>query len=153
MGAAKEVKSAATTDVINQLLGEAPDALVILDADGRMVRLNTQAEKLFGFSQEELLGRKPDLLMRTHRTGRNVKRRASQVAGPKIRPIGHGLESVIRQHDGTEFPVVIDLDLIEVGSNTLISGAIQRVQPRRGREDVQALVSSKLPTMPLLGAI
>ena len=55
MGAAEQVKSAATTDAVDQLLADASDAIVILDAHGRMVRVNTRAEKLLGYSQEELL--------------------------------------------------------------------------------------------------
>lgn len=64
MGAAEQVKSAATTDAVDQLLADAPDAIVILEAHGRMgrmVRVNTRAEKLLGYSQEELLEQKPDM--------------------------------------------------------------------------------------------
>jgi PAS domain S-box-containing protein len=141
MGAARQVKDR-TTEVVDQLLADAPDATVILDADGRMVPVNTEAENMFGYCQEELLGQKPDLLMPKPRAERNVKRRPGQVARSKIRPFVHGLESVARHRDGTQFPIVIDLGLIEVGPGPLISGAIQKVQHKRREEYLQALVSA-----------
>jgi PAS domain S-box-containing protein len=54
--------------------------MVILDADGRMVQVNTEAEKLFGYDQKELLGKKFDLLMPNTRGERNVKRVRGQGA-------------------------------------------------------------------------
>jgi protein-histidine pros-kinase len=108
MGAAEQVKSAATTDAVDQLLADAPDAIVILDAHGRMVRVNTRAEKLLGYSQEDLLEQKPDMLMPRPRTGRKVKHRADEVSQPKIHPFCYGL-TIVRRRDGTEFAAVINL--------------------------------------------
>jgi PAS domain S-box-containing protein len=86
MGAAKQVRSDSTTELVDQLLADAPDAMVVLDADGRIAQVNTQAEKLFGYCQEELLGQKPDLLMPKPHGERDVKRQRRQVARSKIRP-------------------------------------------------------------------
>jgi PAS domain-containing protein len=76
MGFAKQVKSDRTTELVDQLLADAAGAMVIMGADGRIVRVNSQAEKLFGYSQAELLGQKPDLLLPWPR---NVRHRAGQV--------------------------------------------------------------------------
>jgi protein-histidine pros-kinase len=102
------VKSAATTDAVDQLLADAPDAIVILDAHGRMVRVNTRAEKLLRYSQEELLEQKPDMPMPRPRTVRKVKHRADEVSQPKIHPFFYGL-TIVRRRDGTEFAAVINL--------------------------------------------
>ena len=62
MGALAPAQPKRTSDAVNRVLEAAPDAMVVIGANGRIVRVNTQAEKLFGYSQEELLGEKPDLL-------------------------------------------------------------------------------------------
>jgi PAS domain S-box-containing protein len=79
MRAAKQMRSDLTTELVDQLFAAAADVMVVLDADGRIARINTQAEELFGYSQEELLGQKPDLLISTPRRDRNVKHRFGQV--------------------------------------------------------------------------
>jgi PAS domain S-box-containing protein len=103
------VKSQSTTQQLDQFLAATPDAMVILDADGRIVRVNTRAEKLFEYSQEELLGQKPDMLMPRPRTWRKVKQRAGEVRQPKLHPFVNGLETKVRRRDGTEFAAVVNL--------------------------------------------
>jgi PAS domain S-box-containing protein len=142
MADARQVKFARTTELIDQLLADAMDAILILDLHGRLVRINTQAEKLFGYRQEELLGQKPDLLMPKPGAKRNVNYRSGKVPRTEIRPFFHGMESVVRHRDGTEFPVVINLDLIEVGADNLISGAFQKVQHGRAGGYVHTFVEA-----------
>jgi PAS domain S-box-containing protein len=84
MPAAKQPISTRTRNVIDRLLAVAPDATVITDTDGRMVRVNANAEELLGYSQRQLLGQKPDLLMSIPSRERKVKLRGGQVARPKI---------------------------------------------------------------------
>jgi two-component system, NarL family, sensor histidine kinase DevS len=55
-----------TRRTLAKVLEAAPDAMVVMGADGKIVRVNTQAKKLFGYSQEELLGQEPDLFMPRH---------------------------------------------------------------------------------------
>ena len=55
MGAAEQ-EVAETTGAVDQLLADVPDAIVILDAHGRIVRVNTRAEKLLGYSQRGVVG-------------------------------------------------------------------------------------------------
>jgi PAS domain S-box-containing protein len=138
MGPARQREHGRTTKLIDQLLAHAPDAMVIIGADGRIVRVNTRAEKLFGYPQEELLGQKPDLLLPWPR---NVRHRAGQVARSKIRPFV--LEALVRRRDGTKFRAEICLGLLKIGSETLISSAIQDIQRERSEElDLRALVEA-----------
>jgi PAS domain S-box-containing protein len=67
---------------------------------------------------------------------------AAKVRKSKILPFGPGLESLVLHHDGTEFPVAIELGLIEAGPHTLISGTIQKVQHDRGGEYLRTLVEA-----------
>src|SRR5262249_8427703 len=102
--------------------------------------VNAKAEQLLGYSQEQLCGQKPDLLMPKQRKER---RGAGQAALPEIRPLCHGLETIVRRRDGNESPVVIDLGLLQVGADTLISSAIRKIQPEPGDElGLRALVEA-----------
>jgi PAS domain S-box-containing protein len=119
---------------VAKVLEAAPDAIVVMGADGKIVRINTQAEEMFGYSEEELVGQKPDLLMPPRRRRRDVKQRASDVSYPRPHLLGHGLEVLARRRDGTEFPVEVSLSLLEVGAETLVLGAIRDIERKRSEE-------------------
>ena len=123
-----------TGKAVAKILEAAPEAMVAMGTDGRIIRVNTQTEKMFGYSQEELLGQKPDLLMPRRRRRREVKRLASEVARPRLRPFGHGLEVMARRRDGTEFPVEVSLSFLEVGAETLILSAVRDIELKRAEE-------------------
>jgi PAS domain S-box-containing protein len=143
MDIAKAANLDQAIEAVDHLLDAVPDAMVILGADGRMIRVNAKAEKLFGYSREELLGHKPDLLMPWPRKRRNMKRRIVDVARPRMRPFGLGLEAVLRRRDGTALPVVIDLDVLKIGSDILISSAVRALRRKPSAElDLRALVEA-----------
>src|SRR5215467_15472572 len=98
MGTFDPAKLYRTDETIAQLLEAAPEAMVLMSADGRIVRVNAQTEKLFGYSQEELVGQKPDLLLPPRRLKRSgVNQRARHVAHARLRPLGDGLEVLARR--------------------------------------------------------
>jgi PAS domain S-box-containing protein len=142
MSGAKQVADDRTMELVDQVLAAAPDAMVILNGDGRMVRVNKLAEKLCGYREEELLGQKLDFLMPKPRGARNVKRRPGQAGRRKVHPFSQGLESLVHHRDGAEFPVIVNLGLIEAGTDTLISAAIQKVQRDRSVEYLRTLVEA-----------
>jgi PAS domain S-box-containing protein len=103
--------------------------------DGRIVRVNAQAEELFGYSQEELLGQKPDLLIPPRRPKRrDAKRRAGHVARQGIRRLGHDLEVLARRRDGTEFPAEISQSVLEGGAETLVLTSIRDIKRKRAED-------------------
>jgi len=79
VGAVKRAKSS-TADSIDRLLAVAPDAMIIIGADGRVTHVNTQAQKLLGYSQDQLRGQKADLLMPRLRRHRKAPGRSSCAA-------------------------------------------------------------------------
>src|SRR5215475_10686882 len=83
MGVAARLKQYKTTELVDQLIARARDPMIITQADGRIVCVNSQAEKLFGYSQAELLGQKPDMLMPRPRTKRRAKERAGHVTNSR----------------------------------------------------------------------
>jgi PAS domain S-box-containing protein len=92
----------------------------------------------FGYSQEELLGQKPDLLLPWPR---NVRHRAGQVARSQIRPFV--LEALVRRRDGIKFLVEICLGHLKIGSESLVSSTIRAIPSEPSEErDLRALVEA-----------
>src|SRR5262245_18501922 len=89
------------------LLELAPDAIVITDQAGRITIANGQAEAIFGYHRDELIGRPIEILMPERFRLRHVHHRTGYVGDPHTRPMGSRLDLVARRKDGSEFPVEI----------------------------------------------
>jgi PAS domain S-box-containing protein len=113
------------------LLEAAPDAMVIVDREGRIVLVNAQTERLFGYSRDELLGRRVECLVPERFHGRHVHDRGGFFSEPRPRPMGAGLELFAVHKDGREFPVEISLGPIETEEGLLVSSAIRDVTDRK----------------------
>src|SRR3712207_5626509 len=93
LAAQREAAGAQGTDVLFQgLLEAAPDAIVIVGGDGRIVLVNRQTEALFGFGREDLLGQPIEILVPERFRQGHVAYRDQYIADPRTRPMGHGRE-------------------------------------------------------------
>ena len=117
------------------VLESAPDAIVITSDQGRIVRLNRQAEAIFGYTREELLGEPVEILMPERFRERHPKHRAAYSPKSRPRPMGTGLELYGRRKNGGEFPVDITLSPMEITDGFLIISVIRDITDRRRTEE------------------
>ncbi|HXG00662.1 MAG TPA: PAS domain S-box protein [Bacteroidota bacterium] len=117
--------------LFQNLLEAAPDAIVIVDADGRIKLMSKQVEEMFGYRREELLGKEVEVLIPRRLRDRHPQHRMSFLQNPHVRPMGAGLELFALRKDGTEFPVEISLGPLGSGRDILISAAIRDITARK----------------------
>jgi PAS domain S-box-containing protein len=122
-----------TADILlsSNFLEAVPDAIVAVDSDGTIVQINSQTEELFGYTRDDLLGQKVEVLVpERHRPGHDEHRRGFGHA-PKVRRMGAGLELFGRRRDGSEFPVEIMLSPVSIGNGNLVLSAIRDISDQK----------------------
>jgi PAS domain S-box-containing protein len=124
-----------TEQRFRQLLESAPDAMVIVDQSGKIVLVNRQTERLFGYSRKELLGQPVEILVPERFRIRHTQQRADYVLNPEIRPIGTSRELQALHKDGSQFLAEIRLSPLGTQEGTLIISAIRDITERKRLEE------------------
>jgi PAS domain S-box-containing protein len=124
------------------LLEAAPDAMVCVDSDGQIALVNAQAERLFGYDRDELVGQPVEMLVPDTVRPVHPGHRAGYVANPQPRPMGAGQELAGRRRDGTTFPAEISLSAIGTDEGILVTAAVRDVTERRQAHENAARLAS-----------
>jgi PAS domain S-box-containing protein len=122
-------------DRFRELLEAAPDAIIEVDREGRIVLLNLVTEKMFGYSREELLGKPVELLVPESVRAGHVRHREGYWNHPATRPMGSGLALEGCRKDGTRFPVEISLSPVHSEEGLRITAVIRDTSERKRAED------------------
>jgi PAS domain S-box-containing protein len=113
------------------LLEAAPEAMVISDAQGRILLVNAQTEKLFGYRREELIGHAVEMLVPPQFRAKHPVHRGGYYGNPHTRSMGEGLELRGLRKDSSEFPVEIMLSPLETADGMLVTAVVRDIAERK----------------------
>jgi PAS domain S-box-containing protein len=128
-------RTLAETLLSPSLLEAIPDAMVAVNQEGIMVQVNSQSLDLFGYTRDELIGRKIEMLVPERQRQQHLHHRQRFTDLPKVRRMGAGLDLHGRRRDGSEFPVEISLSPIAAGDGLLVLSAIRDISDRKRIEE------------------
>jgi two-component system, cell cycle sensor histidine kinase and response regulator CckA len=117
--------------ISSDLLETLPDAIVAVDGDGSIVQINSQAQVLFGYEREELLGQKVEMLVPESYRGEHHHHRENFAKTPKTRRMGADLDLYARRRNGSEFPVEISLSPVSTKKGRFVLSAIRDISDRK----------------------
>jgi PAS domain S-box-containing protein len=127
------------------LLEAAPDAIVIIDESGRIALANVQAERMFGYARDALIGQPIEQLLPKRLRGVHEAHRERYIRDPRTRPMGHGgMELVARRSDDSEFAVEVSLSPLNTEAGLLVTSVIRDITDRkRAAEELERQVRDR----------
>src|SRR5271166_135693 len=117
------------------ILEAIPDAVAAVNQQGIIIQVNSQAENLFGYTRDELIGQRVEILVPERQRANHDQHREEFHQRPKIRRMGSGLDLYGRRRDGSEFPVEISLSPVATGNGPVVLSAIRDISDRKRVEE------------------
>ena len=121
--------------LFEKLFEASPDAIVVIDTEGRITSINSQVERLFGFSRRELVGQTVEILVPERFRHAHPGHRNAYNLHASVRPMGVGLPLYGRRKDGSEFPVDIMLSPLETREGRVVISVIRDISDRKKAEE------------------
>jgi len=128
-------KTVAETLLSPAVLEAIPDAVVAVNQRGIIIHTNSQTEAMFGYTRDELIGHKIEMLVPERQRSLHDQHREGYRARPKIRRMGSGLDLYGRRRDGSEVPVEISLSPIGAGDSMIVLSVIRDISDRKRIEE------------------
>ena len=113
----------------------APNGMVMVNREGKIVLVNEQTEKLFGYARAELLDQPIEVLVPVRNRARHPDQRDGYFHSPESRPMGFGRDLSARRKDGTEFPVEIGLNPIKTDEGDFVLASVVDISERKRAEE------------------
>ncbi|HWO22743.1 MAG TPA: PAS domain S-box protein [Kofleriaceae bacterium] len=116
------------------LVDSAPDGVIVCDQQGTIALVNAEAERIFGYERQELVGQRVDVLVPDYARAQHGRHVVGYTGAPRLRPMGIGMELSGRRKDGSEVPVEISLSPVQTSQGLLVTAGIRDVTERRRLE-------------------
>lgn len=129
-----------------ELFESSPDGIIVATHEGVIRAVNRQAERQFGYSREELIGRQIEALMPARSRPGHVAHRERYASMPLIRPMGEGRNLFALRKDGSEFPVDISLSPMTGGREPMVMSTVRDITERKKLEQ-QFLRSQRMESI------
>src|SRR5437763_16603286 len=121
-----------------------PNAILMVNSEGRITLVNNQTEKLFGYTRIELIGQRMEMLTPERYRREHPQLRSSFFLHPSTRAMGAGRDLYGRRKDGTEVPIEIGLNPINTSDGMYVLASIIDISERKRREEQLHLQSTAL---------
>jgi two-component system cell cycle sensor histidine kinase/response regulator CckA len=129
--------------LVTALLESASQAIISIDRGGRIVLANRRAEEMFGYSREELVGARIEMLLPESQRAAHTRDRDGYFARPHTRPMGIGMDLSGRRKDGSEVPVEVSLSYVEIDEGVFAIAFVSDISQRKHLEE-QLLHAQKM---------
>ena len=134
--------------ISERLFENAPDATILVDNAGRIVRANAQVEIVFRCPRADLVGKSVEQLMPGRFRPRHGQHLLEYLANPHLRAMGAGLELFALRRDGSEFPVDIMLSPIETEQGSQALAVIRDITDRKRIEHMHLQFRALFESVP-----
>ena len=130
---------------LRSILETAPDAIVVIDEKGHMLSFSASAERMFGYSEDEVLGENVSMLMPSPDRERHDGYLERYMRTGERRIVGIGRVLTARHRDGTTFPIELSVGEARIGNDRVFTGFIRDLTERQQAElrvhDLQSVLA------------